>query len=294
MTDTTHHLFWQPKNLENPAAYAFLNLIHWLNDRFDNPFELFQQSSSWLNQPDTTPKTQNLDTQLQAHLQDIKPKLALWLHLYENFRIGLQLGYQNIQQTLFNAGETLPIDANNTSTDILWNWGYWSQLSVNLLNNFEQKLTFPLSEIQNNASAFLAYIETQYQESAAQILAERFAEISQHLTMSQALEDLIRQPAQISRMFETYLWAQYILAKGIGCPKYPLIQFLSSSRVAPNPEIKERLKTLQVIQSDQLQQEIRPSDIDSLAHLQSWAKDQIKNQTQTHHHLWDKIDSKMD
>ena len=235
----------------------------------------------------------------------IEEAVEKWHDLYENFRIGLQLGFRYFTDALINSGEDIP-DQDEAGSP--WSWHTWETMVGNLLNNFDQycakditgyiKQTGTLLE----ESVVLEQLSKQKSQSSAssfddKLIAATFQQLEQHviaqiealhqkLQMNVNLEDIIHTPSVIANDFETYLWANYITQQKIGGYGHSLRdRLLGAPRRAPNGQVMARLQYLKVAEADELDKIAGQRTANGqLKRLNDWARENV-----CEFNIWEKI-----
>lgn len=235
-----------------------------------------------------------LDCLAEAHIDS---GLDKWQKLYENFRLGLQLGLQTFSETLQEASEKPnehnKIDELDPDT--------WMNRSVSLLNYFDQHCADEIHSAFKTPELFItqSMIENWLQEThqttqllgdallertdivAQQAINQRIQSLNNHLQMNSALEKFMADPGAIGLNFEMYLWARYIKAKRIGNYAGNLQGLLHiTPRIAPQAPVVRRLADLRVLDNNTEQ---KHSD-SRLKQLNEWAETQV-----TRLSVWDNI-----
>lgn len=222
-----------------------------------------------------------------------------WQKLYENFRIGIQLGFQNFSETLAESGESIPAHLN---LDESMTWTTWETLSVQLLSGFDQYCVRDIQSALETPNNFIAQTTlvhwltetqktTQLQGNALilqtekrvqQQIARHIQMIQLHLQMNAALEKLMKDPGAIGLTVEMYLWASYIRAKRIGHYTGKIKSLLHiTPRIAPQASVVRRLADLRVVDPTLLE---RNASDRNLKKLHEWAQNQTSRLT-----VWDGI-----
>ncbi len=232
----------------------------------------------------------------QSLIRDnIEHALNQWHKLYENFRIGMQLGYQNFTMALVESGEDYP-ESDSSNLGSPWSWSTWERLAVNLLNNFDQSCAKEIESILQNPQSLISDIMVKgwmqsadeqaknreesllviIAEVAQQEIDERLLSLKKQLTMSDSLANIIHNPATIAIDFETYLWANYITHKRIGNFESDLPGRLHiSPRKAPAGKVAKRLQDLCVSEATKLDKISGHSANHQLKRLHDWAQSRV-------------------
>lgn len=221
---------------------------------------------------------------------EIHSEINTWNKLYENFRIGLQLGFRNFFDALKRSDEEIPEQDEPGSA---WSWSTWERVARDLLNNFDnycrkeilliiedpgtfiekESLHETLEQLSNEGESGDALI-SKAQEAINVKILEKMKGLKSKLDMSGNLKKLANNPSIISNDFETYLWANYITERKIGSYDNSLRGRLHiSPRIAPKGQVTARLKHLQVAEADQLDAITgKRANNDSLKALHDWAR----------------------
>ncbi len=230
----------------------------------------------------------------EAHIDSALDK---WQKLYENFRLGLQLGLQTFSETLQEAREK-PTEQNKVDE---LDPDTWISRSVSLLNYFDQHCADEIHSAFKTPEFFITQfmIENWLQEThqttqllgddllerthlmAQEAINQRIQSLNNHLQMNSALEKFMADPGAIGLNFEMYLWARYIKAKRIGNYAGNLQGLLHiTPRIAPQAPVVRRLADLRVLDNNTEQ---KHSD-SRLKQLNEWAETQV-----TRLSVWDNI-----
>lgn len=234
--------------------------------------------------------------------KNLSVEIDKWQDLYENFRIGLQLGFRYFSKAIMESGEDIPDQEEPGSP---WNWNTWETMVGNLLNNFDQycakeigivldnpgylfeeaELLHAISIAKDNQSLDIDLWDNLFQLMAPEII-RRVDRLSAKLEMNEKLADTIHNPGTIANDFETYLWANYIDKQNIGSYGHSLRERLFGlQRRAPSGEVTRRLQFLKVAEAEELDKIIgQRSANGQLKKLNDWAREHV-----CEFNTWEKI-----
>ncbi len=235
----------------------------------------------------------------ESHITDA---MAKWQKLYENFRIGLQLGFQTFHETLNESGESASVSDASQELDS----DNWEKLSVQLLSRFDHDCAHEIQQAFNAPETFITqsmimdWLSTTHQQShavgtplikqmlplAQQNIVQHVTSLNTHLQMSASLEKLMANPGAIAVSFEMYLWARYIKVKHIGGYAGKLQSLLQiTPRIAPRVPVVQRLADLRVIDTSLLANTADKNANSHLKQLNEWAQTQTKSRLS----MWEDI-----